>query len=197
MSVSGLVTEYLFQAMGILPTANPSLHGMVGRDVFGWNYTTVLDVIALAAFAVIYWLYRNRERFGAGAGYAKDPVCGMQVQISQAPATAIHNGTRHYFCSDHCQHRFTADPGRFTEALATPGGDEHHVDHDHAHHDHDHHQETVSVTETDPVCGMSVDPTRAAATVDHDGHTYYFCNPGCAATFTADPQRYEEQAAHP
>ena len=185
MSVSGLVTEYLFQAAGILPTANPSLHGMVGRDVFGWNYTTVLDVIALAAFAVIYWLYRNRERFGAGAGYAKDPVCGMQVQMSQAPATAIHNGSRHYFCSDHCQHRFTADPDRFTEG-ATPSTDDHHHDHD-----------SASVTETDPVCGMSVDPATASATVQHDGCTYYFCNPGCATTFTADPSRYQKQSASP
>ena len=61
---------------------------MVGRDVFGWNYTTVLDVVALVGFAVLYWLYRNRERFGGGAGYAKDPVCGMQVEIAHAPATA-------------------------------------------------------------------------------------------------------------
>ncbi len=112
MSVSGLVTEYVFQAAGILPAAVPSRHGMVGRDVFGWNYTTVLDVIALLVFAVISWLYRNRERFGAGAGYAKDPVCGMQVQVQHAPATAVHSGTRHYFCSEHCQHRFTADQSR-------------------------------------------------------------------------------------
>ena len=58
---------------------------MVGRDVFGWNYTTVLDVVALVAFAALYWLYRNRERFGGGAGYAKDPVCGMQVQTDARP----------------------------------------------------------------------------------------------------------------
>src|SRR5438093_869922 len=30
-------------------------------------------------------------------------------------------------------------------------------------------------TATDPVCGMTVDPARAAASVTHDGHTYYFC----------------------
>jgi Cu+-exporting ATPase len=42
----------------------------------------------------------------------------------------------------------------------------------------------------DPVCGMTVDPTRAAATVDHNGTSYYFCSKGCAAKFTADPQKY-------
>ena len=42
----------------------------------------------------------------------------------------------------------------------------------------------------DPVCGMSVDPARAAATLQHDGTTYYFCHPSCRDKFKADPQRY-------
>jgi len=42
----------------------------------------------------------------------------------------------------------------------------------------------------DPVCGMSVDPATAAATVDHEGHTYYFCGKGCAKSFSADPGKY-------
>ena len=33
----------------------------------------------------------------------------------------------------------------------------------------------------DPVCGMSVDPATAPAQVVHEGRTYYFCNPSCAA----------------
>jgi len=42
----------------------------------------------------------------------------------------------------------------------------------------------------DPVCGMTVDPARAAAAVEHDGITYYFCSKGCAAKFNADPGKY-------
>ena len=42
----------------------------------------------------------------------------------------------------------------------------------------------------DPVCGMTVDPARAAGHVDHDGTTYYFCSKGCVAKFTADPKKY-------
>jgi len=42
----------------------------------------------------------------------------------------------------------------------------------------------------DPVCGMSVDPARAAATLEHAGTTYYFCHPGCRDKFSADPERY-------
>jgi Cu+-exporting ATPase len=44
--------------------------------------------------------------------------------------------------------------------------------------------------ERDPVCGMTVDPERAAATAEHDGKTYYFCCAGCAGKFRADPQKY-------
>ncbi len=42
----------------------------------------------------------------------------------------------------------------------------------------------------DPVCGMTVDPARAAGQVDRDGTTYYFCSKGCVAKFTADPLKY-------
>jgi Cu+-exporting ATPase len=42
----------------------------------------------------------------------------------------------------------------------------------------------------DPVCGMTVDPARAAGHVDHDGTTYHFCSKGCVAKFTADPKKY-------
>jgi len=110
MSTAGLVTEYVFKALGIAPTAPTGDHGMVGRDVWGWNYTTVLDVLALLAFAGIYWLYRNRARFGAGADYAKDPICGMQVEKAHPGATTVHDGVVVYFCSDHCRERFEAAP---------------------------------------------------------------------------------------
>lgn len=43
---------------------------------------------------------------------------------------------------------------------------------------------------TDPVCGMTIDDASAAATVEHEGTTYYFCAPGCAAAFRKDPASY-------
>ena len=36
----------------------------------------------------------------------------------------------------------------------------------------------------DPVCGMEVEPARAARAVERDGTTYYFCSPQCADQFT-------------
>jgi P-type Cu+ transporter len=44
--------------------------------------------------------------------------------------------------------------------------------------------------ERDPVCGMTVDPARAAAHVEHAGKTYYFCCAGCAGKFRAEPAKY-------
>ncbi len=49
----------------------------------------------------------------------------------------------------------------------------------------------------DPVCGMTVDPATAPASVVHEGRTYYFCNPGCARRFQAEPQRYLAGAPEP
>jgi P-type Cu+ transporter len=44
--------------------------------------------------------------------------------------------------------------------------------------------------ERDPVCGMNVDPSKAAAKVEHAGKTYYFCAPGCAKRFQQAPGKY-------
>ena len=42
----------------------------------------------------------------------------------------------------------------------------------------------------DPVCGMTIDPAEAAATVEHEGRTYHFCMTACADRFRAAPERY-------
>ena len=44
--------------------------------------------------------------------------------------------------------------------------------------------------ERDVVCGMQVDPARAAGTSELNGTTYYFCGKGCKAKFDADPARF-------
>jgi Cu+-exporting ATPase len=40
------------------------------------------------------------------------------------------------------------------------------------------------------VCGMTVDPATAHGPHDHNGQSYFFCNPGCLRKFQADPERY-------
>ena len=42
--------------------------------------------------------------------------------------------------------------------------------------------------ETDPVCGMKVDPATAkGGSHAHAGKTYWFCNPRCRERFAANP----------
>ena len=42
----------------------------------------------------------------------------------------------------------------------------------------------------DPVCGMTVNPSKAAASVSHLGKTYLFCSTHCQHKFVADPAEY-------
>jgi len=48
----------------------------------------------------------------------------------------------------------------------------------------------VTPREKDPVCGMMVDPAKAAGKVDHEGKTYYFCSARCAERFSKEPQKF-------
>jgi YHS domain-containing protein len=50
---------------------------------------------------------------------------------------------------------------------------------------------TTSVT-VDPVCGMSIDPDKAAGMSRIDGQAFYFCSARCNAAFDADPSRYTD-----
>jgi uncharacterized protein len=106
MSTAGLITEAIFRAAGLVPTVRPTT---VAPAHFSWNYTTYLNLIFLVVFGVLYFVYRNRERWVGGDRYARDPVCGMQVETVQAPASLVLAGERHYFCSDRCAGRFEAD----------------------------------------------------------------------------------------
>ncbi len=47
--------------------------------------------------------------------------------------------------------------------------------------------------ERDPVCGMEIDPTNAAAQMDYQGKTYYFCSQSCHNQFMQNPQQYVQQ----
>ena len=171
MVAAGLVTQAIFGAAGLIPEHG---HLMVMSPKFEWNYTTYLNLIFLVIAGGVWWLAKNRARFGGGVDYAVDPVCGMQVRKADAPATADYEAITYFFCADRCRVRFVDDPARFAH-----GEPDHHHHHDDAMHD-----------SIDPVCGMSVDPQHAAATREFEGITYYFCNPGCAERFDADPARF-------
>jgi uncharacterized membrane protein YraQ (UPF0718 family)/YHS domain-containing protein len=171
MSTAGLAVEYLFKVVGI---SDPSRPKLVVRTGFQWNYTTVLNIIALLSFAALYRLYRHRDTSSTDR-YAKDLVCGMQVEKLHAPASARVAGTQYWFCSDHCKQRMLAGPERFVKGVAHTNGEV---------------QPVAEPTAIDPVCGMSVDPTSALHVADYDGQQFYFCAAGCRAAFMANPDSY-------
>ncbi len=47
---------------------------------------------------------------------------------------------------------------------------------------------------TDPVCGMTVDPAKAAGSFEYQGKTYLFCSKHCLAKFKAEPAKYAGSA---
>ena len=171
MTVAGLITEGIIGAAGSTPT-NRSIGAMTTSHHFAADATGILNAIALVMLVGILVLARQRTRLGGGAGYAIDPVCGMQVQVAHASATVHHDGVAYFFCAERCRDRFVADPGRFTtrESGAPQGKND-----------------DDAPQFVDPVCGMSVHLATATETAAWRGTTYAFCNPGCKERFLADP----------
>lgn len=59
----------------------------------------------------VLWL--EDGRFKDMSRLARDPVCGMQVEVEAAAATLQHGGRTFYFCSRGCSWEFQEDPARF------------------------------------------------------------------------------------
>jgi len=98
---------------------------------------------------------------------ATDPVCGMKVKMTPGALKYDYEGKTYYFCNPHCLERFRQDPERYLQ-----GGKE------------------DGLTARDPVCGMTVMVTPDALHFEHQGKTYYFCNPRCLERFRQDPEKY-------
>jgi YHS domain-containing protein len=175
MSLAGLLTEGVFQLAHLIPRERRDEIAVVH---VGWNYTTVLNVLAVAAFGYLYWLYKNAARFGGGQGYAKDVVCGMQVRTADAPARVEHDGRTFHFCSDKCSAKFESAPDRYASGTAVEA------------------MASAPASAVDPVCGMTVDPAAADSAV-YAGRTYAFCSDGCRTAFLGDPLSHLETARDP
>jgi Cu+-exporting ATPase len=51
----------------------------------------------------------------AAPGKARDPVCGMQVEIATARHRSEYDGRDWYFCNPRCKEKFDADPARYAD----------------------------------------------------------------------------------
>jgi len=58
----------------------------------------------------------------AGKTLATDPVCGMEVAVSDTANTTTYDGNPYYFCSDNCRGKFDADPYFYASGNAAKTG---------------------------------------------------------------------------
>jgi Cu+-exporting ATPase len=108
-----------------------------------------------------------------------DPICGMDVEPERAAGSHNYDGQTYYLCSEHCLAKFKENPERYvrSDAARKTGA------------------RTDDNSTTDPVCGMKVDPSKAAGSHEYNGHTYYFCGRNCLTKFKADPESILRRAA--
>lgn len=126
-----------------------------------------------------------------------DPVCGMIVDPERAAGHYEYDGKTYYFCSAECLNKFSENPESYLNKAAKTASVTAQM------------QPLVTLsskrslpvmtapvlpqtgqTEIDPVCGMKVDPQRAAGKYQYSGKTYYFCCPRCFEKFQANPEQY-------
>jgi len=124
----------------------------------------------------------------------RDPVCGMNVDPEKPGAKIKQGGKSYYFCSRGCARKFEESPERYLAAGAGSGQ-----------------RKAAGVMQIavvpkpgmaslpilaseprvkDPVCGMMVDPQKAAGKVEHGGKPYHFCSTHCAERFQKDPEKF-------
>ncbi len=56
-------------------------------------------------------------------------------------------------------------------------------------------KQTEEAKLVDPVCGMQIDPAKAAGKSEYKGKTYYFCSDRCKKTFDANPEAVLKQGS--
>ncbi|MEW5975737.1 MAG: heavy metal translocating P-type ATPase [Acidobacteriota bacterium] len=120
----------------------------------------------------------------------RDPVCGMTVDPAKPGASWVHEGQTYYFCCPHCAKQFQAQPRRYLEQspkVFSPGdamspfailsADS---------------SAAVPLEQPvrDPVCGMTVEPGKAAGIHVHKGVRYYFCSEHCGERFKTNPDEF-------
>ncbi len=114
-----------------------------------------------------------------------DPVCGMEVDAGSAAGESEHAGERVFFCSSSCKQKFDREPAKYATParprVVLPMAQGHSCCS---------HGAKGETTVQDPVCGMNVDPSKAAGSFEFQGESYSFCSKGCLEKFRADPTRY-------
>jgi len=105
MSLSGLITQALFNAFNAVPVRMSMGHM---QTHIANNLNTWLNTVALLVLIAVYTTYRVGQRRPASESFAKDPICGMQVAVATAASVLSLGDETHYFCCDGCKEKFAA-----------------------------------------------------------------------------------------
>lgn len=114
---------------------------------------------------------------------AKDPVCGMEVDVKKSAGKSAFQGEIIYFCSLKCKERFDGAPASFMAPHAEPQKKPH--------------KEMAAAPAgagemaKDPICGMVVDKNKSLKK-ELGGRFYYFCSDGCLRTFEAPEEELKK-----
>jgi len=109
MVLAALVVDGLFSVIDIVPHSRPTR-----ADIFGSvqvDYKLFLNVLGAAIFAALFYLTFRRG--------VSDPVCGMKVDRKKAYVSE-RDGQSVYFCTEHCQQSFAAEPTAYAGATERP-----------------------------------------------------------------------------
>jgi len=130
---------------------------------------------------------------GMEKGMERDAVCGMNVDPEKAKAKVERGGKTYYFCCSECEQKFVREPEKYLTAAPKPLKMA---------------PDMVQIGAAarpamgalpilaaapqvnDPVCGMMIDPQKAAGKVEHAGRIYHFCSTHCADRFKKDPETF-------
>jgi Cu+-exporting ATPase len=104
--------------------------------------------------------HSHHHHASSGGAAARDPVCGMSVDMAKTAHKTTHEGREIGFCSAGCKAKFEAAPEQYLTATDPVCG--------------------MKVDRTNGSKPM----------LKHEGRRYYFCCDGCKTSFEADPAKY-------
>ncbi len=112
-----------------------------------------------------------------------DPICGMSVNPATAAGSVEFDGELFYFCCKSCEKRFESKinvipASGFVGISGLKKKNE---------------EKSSAKDHIDPVCGMPVEPEKAAGNFEFEGETFYFCSAGCLNKFRQNPQSFLEE----